>query len=176
MSNHLDPHTTRPCQADRQEILEQDNLCAADGGDAAIGLYLREISEVKRLTPQAEFALATRIKKGDQKAREKIIRANLGLVAKIARDHEGLGLPLLDLVSEGNIGLIKAVGRFNPAKAGKLATCASWWIKRSITRALANQSRTIPRHGSPAAPMKSQMGENAPWSRGLPASANALRV
>ena len=113
-------------------------------GDAAISLYLHAISKVKPLTPQAEAALASRTKKGDQEAREKLIKAHLGLVVKIARDHEGLSLPLLDLVSEGNLGLIEAVDRFDPAGAGKLATSASWWIKRSITRALANQSPTAP--------------------------------
>ena len=71
-------------------------------------------------------------------------------MVRIARDHEGRGLPLLDLVSEGNIGLIKAVERFDPAKAGKLATCASQWIKRSITRALASQLQTVASDGLPA--------------------------
>jgi RNA polymerase primary sigma factor len=107
-------------------------------GDAAISLYLHAISKVKLLTPQAEAALASRTKRGDKEAREKLIKANLGLVVKIARHHEGLSLPLLDLVSEGNLGLIEAVERFDPARAGKLATSASWWIKHSITRALAS--------------------------------------
>ena len=72
-----------------------------------------------------------------------MIKANLRLVVKIARDYEGIGLPLLDLISEGNIGLMKAVERFDPAKGGKLSTYGSWWIKQSIKRALANQSKTI---------------------------------
>lgn len=113
-------------------------------GDAAIRLYLQAISRVKPLTPHAEAALASHAKKGDPEAREKLIKANLGLVVKIARDHEGLSLPLLDLVSEGNLGLIESVERYDPARAGKLATRASWWIKRSITRALANQSQIHP--------------------------------
>jgi RNA polymerase primary sigma factor len=150
MSNHLDPDATLPYQAGRQKIIEQDSLCASNGGDAALRLYLREISEVKPLAPRVEIALATRLKQGDKKARGKIIKANLGLVVKIARDHEGRGLPLLDLVSEGNIGRIKAVERFDPAKAGKLATCASQWIKRSITRALASQVQTVAPDGLPA--------------------------
>ena len=123
--------------------MRQNNMCGSSESDAAIKLYLREISQVKLLTPQAEIALATRIKQGDQKARKRMIKANLDLVVKIARDHEGLGLPLLDLISEGNIGLIKGVARFDPAKVGKLAAYASSWIKRSITRALANQFQTI---------------------------------
>jgi RNA polymerase primary sigma factor len=112
-------------------------------GDTAIKLYLREIGQVKLLTPQEEIELAARIKKGDRKAREQMIKANLRLVVKIARDYEGIGLPLLDLISEGNIGLMKAVERFDPAKGGKLSTYGSWWIKQSIKRALANQSKTI---------------------------------
>jgi RNA polymerase primary sigma factor len=112
-------------------------------GDTAIKLYLREIGQVKLLTPQEEVELAARIKKGDKKAREQMIKANLRLVVKIARDYEGIGLPLLDLISEGNIGLMKAVERFDPAKGGKLSTYGSWWIKQSIKRALANQSKTI---------------------------------
>jgi RNA polymerase primary sigma factor len=106
-------------------------------------LYLREIGQVKLITPQEEIALAKRIKKGDRKAREKMITANLRLVVKIARGYEGLGLPLLDLINEGNIGLMKGVERFNPRKGAKLSTYASWWIKQCIMRALANQSKTI---------------------------------
>jgi RNA polymerase primary sigma factor len=112
-------------------------------GDTAIKLYLREIGQVKLLTPQEEIELAAKIKKGDKKAREDMIKANLRLVVKIAHDYEGLGLPLLDLINEGNIGLMKAVERFDPAKGGKLSTYGSWWIKQSIKRALANQSKTI---------------------------------
>ena len=116
---------------------------SAYDGDTAIKLYLREIGQVKLLTPQEEIELAARIKKGDKKAREQMIKANLRLVVKIARDYEGIGLPLLDLISEGNIGLMKAVERFDPSKGGKLSTYGSWWIKQSIKRALANQSKTI---------------------------------
>jgi RNA polymerase primary sigma factor len=106
-------------------------------------LYLREIGQVKLLTPQEEIALARRIKRGDQQAREHMIKANLRLVVKIARDYEGLGVPLLDLINEGNIGLMKGVARFDPRKGAKLSTYASWWIKQSIKLALANQSKTI---------------------------------
>lgn len=111
--------------------------------DSNIGLYLREISQVPLLTPQEEVKLAGQIKRGNKKAREKMITANLRLVVKIAHDFGNYGLPLLDLVSEGNIGLMKAVERFDPKKGGKLSTYASWWIKQSIKRALANQSKTI---------------------------------
>jgi RNA polymerase primary sigma factor len=112
------------------------------GGDT-LQLYLREIGQVKLLTPQEEVELAKRIRKGDGRAREQMIKANLRLVVKIARDYEGLGLPLLDLVNEGNIGLMKGVERFDPRKGAKLSTYASWWIKQAIKRALANQSKTI---------------------------------
>jgi RNA polymerase primary sigma factor len=120
----------------RREVEQQE-------AHTAIHLYLREIGQVKLLTPQEEIELAARIKKGDKKAREHMIKANLRLVVKIARDYDGIGLPLLDLISEGNIGLMKAVERFDPKKGGKLSTYGSWWIKQSIKRALANQSKTI---------------------------------
>ena len=111
--------------------------------DSNIGLYLREISQVPLLTPAEEVKLAAQIKRGNKRAREKMIKANLRLVVKIAHDFSTFGLPLLDLISEGNIGLMKAVERFDPKKGGKLSTYASWWIKQSIKRALANQSKTI---------------------------------
>ena len=111
--------------------------------DNSLRLYLREISKTELLTPAEEVKLAARIKRGDKKAREHMIRANLRLVVKIAQDYSGYGLPLADLISEGNIGLMKAVERFDPNKGGKLSTYGSWWIKQSIKRALANQSKTI---------------------------------
>lgn len=110
---------------------------------SSLELYLREIGQVKLLTPQEEVVLAKRIRKGDEQAREHMIKANLRLVVKIARDYENCGLPLLDLINEGNIGLIKGVERFDPRKGAKLSTYASWWIKQAIKRALANQSKTI---------------------------------
>lgn len=111
--------------------------------DGGIKIYLREIGKTDLLTPQQEVELAERIKKGDPEARSHMIRANLRLVVKIAQDYANYGLPLLDLISEGNIGLMKAVERFDPNKGGKLSTYAAWWIKQSIKRALANQSKTI---------------------------------
>ena len=110
---------------------------------SACHLYLREIGETKLLTPKEEAVLAGRIKKGDKKAREQMIQANLRLVVKIARDYEGLGLPLLDLISEGNIGLMKAVERFDPTKGAKFSTYSSFWIKQAIRSGLSNQSKTI---------------------------------
>ena len=133
--------TVVPTEGDTTRFIRRES--ERHDGDTAIRLYLREIGQVKLLTPQEEIELAAKIKKGDKKAREHMIKANLRLVVKIARDYEGIGLPLLDLISEGNIGLMKAVERFDPKKGGKLSTYGSWWIKQSIKRALANQSKTI---------------------------------
>jgi RNA polymerase primary sigma factor len=110
---------------------------------SALSAYFREVGSVPLLTREEEVELAAKIKKGDEAARERMIRANLRLVVKIARDYENLGLPLLDLISEGTIGLMKAVEKFDPAKGGKLSTYGSWWIKQQVRRALANQGRTI---------------------------------
>ena len=109
----------------------------------SLNIYLQQISVVPLITVQEEIELADLIKKGDAKAREKMITANLRLVVKIAQHYANIGLSLLDLINEGNIGLMKAVERFDPTKGGKLSTYAAWWIKQSIKRALANQSKTI---------------------------------
>ena len=109
----------------------------------SLDIYLRQISTVPLLTVEEEIELASRIKNGDEKARETMIMANLRLVVKIAKEYSNIGLSLLDLINEGNIGLMKAVERFDPSKGGKLSTYGSWWIKQSIKRALANQSKTI---------------------------------
>lgn len=119
------------------------NYKSGEDSDSGIKIYLREIGQIPLLTPAQEIELAAKIKKGDKAARSLMIRSNLRLVVKIAHDYANLGLPLLDLISEGNIGLMKAVERFDPAKGGKLSTYAAWWIKQSIKRALANQSKTI---------------------------------
>src|SRR5947208_7380525 len=111
--------------------------------DSGLTRYLREIGRIPLLTPQQEIELAKKIKNGDAEARERMINSNLRLVVTIAHDYANLGLPLLDLISEGNIGLTKAVERFDPAKGAKLSTYASWWIKQAIKRALASQSKTI---------------------------------
>ncbi len=112
-------------------------------GDSAFHLYVREIGQTKLLTPKEEVQLARRIRKGDDSAREHMIKANLRLVVKIARDYENYGLPLLDLINEGNMGLMRAVEKFDPRKGAKLSTYAAWWIKQSIRRALSDQSKTI---------------------------------
>lgn len=114
-----------------------------EDSDPTLQRYLKEIAQYPLITTKREIELAALIKKGDKQASTELIRANLRLVIKIAREYANFGLPLLDLISEGNIGLMKAVERFDPAKGGKLSTYAAWWIKQAIKRALANQSKTI---------------------------------
>lgn len=109
----------------------------------SLRIYLREIAKTELLTREQELELAEKIRQGDKQARSLMIRSNLRLVVKIAQDYANYGLPLSDLISEGNIGLMKAVEKFDPEKGGKLSTYGSWWIKQSIKRALANQSKTI---------------------------------
>jgi RNA polymerase primary sigma factor len=111
--------------------------------DTGLDRYSREIGRFPLLTPKQEIELAAKIKKGDPEARERMINSNLRLVVTIARDYANLGLPLLDLISEGNIGLTKAVERYDPAQGAKLSTYAMWWIKQSIKRALVNQGTVI---------------------------------
>jgi RNA polymerase primary sigma factor len=110
---------------------------------SVLTLYLREIGRVKLLSREEEIELALRIQKGDEAAREQMIKANLRLVVRIARDFENLGLPLLDLISEGNIGLMKAVEQFDPTRGVKLSGYAMFRIKAQICRALSNHGRTI---------------------------------
>ncbi len=118
---------------EREEPAEHDSL----------QLYLREIGKTPLLSREEEENLFKRIRRGDQAARQHMIQANLRLVVKIALDFRDFGLPLLDLISEGNVGLVKAVDRFDPNRGGKLSTYAAWWIRQSVQRALANQSKTI---------------------------------
>src|SRR5688572_10177383 len=124
------------------ETLEPTSAFAPND-HSAFHLYVREVGQTKLITPQEERQLARRIQKGDAEAREQMIKANLRLVVKIARDYEGFGVPLLDLISEGNIGLMKAVDRFDPDKGAKFSTYGAFWIKQAIRRALDNQAKTI---------------------------------
>ncbi len=128
----------------RPEFDEVDDIRDLPSSEkSSLKLYLQDIGKTPLLSVEEEVQLARRIMKGDKEARDRMIRANLRLVVKIAQDYANFGLPLLDLISEGNIGLIKAVERFDPDKGGKLSTYAAWWIKQSMKRALANQSKTI---------------------------------
>jgi len=108
-----------------------------------IKLYLKEIKDIPLLTADEEKQLARRIRKGDAAARKKMIQSNLRLVINIARRYSNLGLPILDLIEEGNLGLMKAVEKFDPNKGYRFSTYGSWWVKQYITRAIANQSKTI---------------------------------
>ncbi|MGF1484141.1 MAG: RNA polymerase sigma factor RpoD/SigA [Opitutales bacterium] len=140
---HPQPVSRLPKRRTDEEAEQTSYSDLPSSEKSAFKIYLQEIGRTPLLTIDEEVELAARIKKGDEEARHKMIKANLRLVVKIAHDYSNFGLPLLDLISEGNIGLIKAVERFDPAKGGKLSTYAAWWIKQSIKRALANQSKTI---------------------------------
>ena len=109
----------------------------------AVRLYLKDIKDIPLLTPEEEISLANRIKRGDMKAQKQMINSNLRLVINIAKRYSHLGVPLLDLIEEGNIGLMKAVEKFNPKRGFRFSTYAAWWIRQYITRAIANQGKTV---------------------------------
>lgn len=109
----------------------------------AIKRYLREIKDIPLLTAKQEKELARKVKKGDDASRQKMIRANLRLVINIAKRYSYLGVPMMDLIEEGNLGLMKAVEKYNPRRGYRFSTYAAWWIKQYITRAIANQGKTI---------------------------------
>jgi RNA polymerase primary sigma factor len=148
LPENFDPENEEPTQealAKEEEVkpVTIEEIRQAYDGDTAYQLYLKEIGQTALLTIAEDNALAARNTRGDKAARERMIKANLRLVVKIARDYEGYGVPLLDLISEGNIGLMKGVERFDPTKGAKLSTYSAWWIKQAIKRALANQGKTI---------------------------------
>ncbi len=109
----------------------------------AIRLYLKDIKRLSLLTAEEEIYLANRIKKGDKAARVKMIQSNLRLVINIAKKYSHLGVSMLDLIEEGNLGLMKAVEKFNPKKGYRFSTYAAWWIRQYISRAIANQGKTV---------------------------------
>ncbi len=111
--------------------------------DDPVRMYLKEIGKIPLLTPEREAELAERISLGDKKAKDELIEANLRLVVSIAKRHVGKGMYFLDLIQEGNLGLIKAVEKFDHSKGYKFSTYATWWIRQAITRAIADQARTI---------------------------------
>lgn len=111
--------------------------------DRGLMTYISQISTIPLLSPEEERKLAERVKKGDGRARKKLILSNLRLVVSIAKKYMNYGLPLLDLIEEGNIGLMKAVDSFDPSRGTRFSTYATWWIRQTITRALSNQSRTV---------------------------------
>lgn len=140
-----DPEVLAHVEVEEPGEVEEEEIKAAvvEHFDDAIKLYLREIQKTKLLTADEEKELAARIDKGDKAARDRMIVSNLRLVVKIAKRYINRGLPFLDLIEEGNLGLIKAVERFKLSKECRFSTYATWWIRQSIERALVNQSRTI---------------------------------
>ncbi len=123
--------------------LETADLLNGIGTEDPVRMYLKEIGAVPLLTPEEELDLAVRKSQGDEKAKNRLIEANLRLVVSIAKRYTGRGMSFLDLVQEGNLGLIKGVEKFDYTKGYKLSTYATWWIRQSVTRALADQARTI---------------------------------
>lgn len=114
-----------------------------DASDDSVRLYLREIGKIPLLNSEEELALAKRVIEGDKRAKDKMAEANMRLVVSIAKRYSGRGLDFLDLIQEGNTGLLRAVEKFDPEKGFKFSTYATWWIRQAITRAIADQARTI---------------------------------
>ncbi len=122
---------------------EKDTRYLDDVADDSVRLYLREIGKIPLLTAEEELALAKKVVAGDKRAKDKMAEANMRLVVSIAKRYVGRGLDLLDLIQEGNTGLLRAVEKFDPDKGFKFSTYATWWIRQAITRAIADQARTI---------------------------------
>ena len=133
--------------AEEEELSDEELAITVDNVDAfaddSVRLYLREIGKIPLLTQEEEKALAKKAAKGNKKAKDKMVEANMRLVVSIAKRYSGRGLDLLDLIQEGNTGLLRAVEKFDPEKGFKFSTYATWWIRQAITRAIADQARTI---------------------------------
>jgi RNA polymerase primary sigma factor len=129
-------------EVDEEEII-QDTSYLDDVADDSVRLYLREIGKIPLLNAEEELALAQKVVAGDKRAKDKMAEANMRLVVSIAKRYVGRGLDLLDLIQEGNTGLLRAVEKFDPDKGFKFSTYATWWIRQAITRAIADQARTI---------------------------------
>ena len=127
----------------QEEINDTDALVESFSTDDPVRMYLKEIGKVPLLTPEEELELATRMSQGDEEAKHRMTEANLRLVVSIAKRYVGRGMLFLDLIQEGNLGLIKAVEKFDHTKGYKFSTYATWWIRQAITRAIADQARTI---------------------------------
>ena len=125
-----------------EDLLSQEQYFD-DASDDSVRLYLREIGKIPLLTSEQELALAQRVVAGEKKAKDQMAEANMRLVVSIAKRYSGRGLDFLDLIQEGNTGLLRAVEKFDPDKGFKFSTYATWWIRQAITRAIADQARTI---------------------------------
>lgn len=144
LDDDLDAEDENGEKIEGEEInLNPVDLLEGVGTEDPVRMYLKEIGTVPLLTAEEEMELARRKQAGDEKAKKKLIEANLRLVVSIAKRYTGRGMSFLDLVQEGNLGLIKGVEKFDPEKGFKLSTYATWWIRQSVTRALADQARTI---------------------------------
>ena len=130
-------------QEDDEEIVIDEKVYLDDIADDSVRLYLREIGKIPLLSSEEELELAHRVVAGDKRAKDKMAEANMRLVVSIAKRYVGRGLDLLDLIQEGNTGLLRAVEKFDPDKGFKFSTYATWWIRQAITRAIADQARTI---------------------------------
>ena len=128
---------------DEEDLIDPVDLAAEYNLDDPVRMYLKEIGQIKLLSPEEEVDLAQRVSEGDQAAKNKLTEANLRLVVSIAKKYSGRGLHILDLIQEGNTGLIRAVDKFDWTKGNKFSTYATWWIRQAITRAIADQARTI---------------------------------
>ncbi len=128
---------------EEEELIDPVDLAAEYSLDDPVRMYLKEIGQVKLLSAEEEVELAKRVSEGDQEAKNKLTEANLRLVVSIAKKYSGRGLHILDLIQEGNTGLIRAVDKFDWTKGNKFSTYATWWIRQAITRAIADQARTI---------------------------------
>ena len=126
-----------------EELVKPDDKYIDDIADDSVRLYLREIGKIPLLTTEQEIAIAERVVAGEKKAKDEMAEANMRLVVSIAKRYVGRGLDLLDLIQEGNTGLLRAVEKFDPSKGFKFSTYATWWIRQAITRAIADQARTI---------------------------------
>ncbi len=126
-----------------EEIVLSEQVYLDDIADDSVRLYLREIGKIPLLTAEEELELAQKVVSGDKRAKDKMAEANMRLVVSIAKRYVGRGLDLLDLIQEGNTGLLRAVEKFDPDKGFKFSTYATWWIRQAITRAIADQARTI---------------------------------
>lgn len=127
---------------DSEDLLSTDQYFD-DASDDSVRLYLREIGKIPLLNAEEELALAKKVVTGDKKSKDKMAEANMRLVVSIAKRYSGRGLDFLDLIQEGNTGLLRAVEKFDPEKGFKFSTYATWWIRQAITRAIADQARTI---------------------------------